>query len=167
MKAIVAIDNNWGIGNKGNLLISLPEDQKDVFRRYTIGNTVVLGRKTLDTFPGGRPLKGRKNIILSRNTELRIDGALILHSTNELKEYLHRHMEDQLFVIGGEEIYRTLLPLCDEVIVTRIDASFEADSFFPNLENHPDFTETERTDPIPSIKGYHFRIIRYRNTNCP
>lgn len=166
MKAIVAVDNNWGIGNKGNLLISLPEDQKDVFRRYTIGNTVVLGRKTLDTFPGSRPLKGRKNIVLSRNTDLVIEGALILHSTDELKEYMHRHMEEQLFVIGGEEVYRLLLPLCDEVIVTRIDARFEADTFFPNLENMADWIETERTDPIPSVKGYHFRIFRYRNTKC-
>lgn len=164
MKAIVAIDNNWGIGNQGNLLISLPEDQKDVFRRYTIGNTVVLGRKTLDTFPGRRPLKGRKNIILSRNADLRIEGALVLHSTEDLKEYLHRHMEEQLFVIGGEEVYRTLLPLCDEAIVTRIDASFEADSFFPNLDKLADWIETERTDPITSIKGYHFRVFRYRNT---
>jgi dihydrofolate reductase len=166
MKAIVAVDNNWGIGNKGNLLISLPEDQKDVFKRYTIGNTVVLGRKTLDTFPESRPLKGRKNIILSRNADLVIEGALILHSTDELKEYMHRHMEEQLFVIGGEEVYRTLLPLCDEVILTRIDASFQADSFFPNIDNQPDWTETDRTDPITSIKGYHFRIFRYRNTNC-
>lgn len=166
MKAIVAVDNHWGIGYKGNLLISLPEDQKDVFRRYTIGNTVVLGRKTLDTFPGSRPLKGRKNIVLSRNADLHIEGALVLHSVEELKEYVHRHMEEQLFVIGGDEVYRTLLPLCDEVIVTRIDAGFEADSFFPNLDDRADFIETERTDPITSVKGYHFRVFRYRNINC-
>lgn len=163
MKAIVAVDNHWGIGYKGNLLVSLPEDQKDVFRRYTLGNTVVLGRKTLDTFPGSRPLKGRKNIVLSRNAHLHAEGALVLHSVDELKEYMHRHMEEQVFIIGGEEIYRILLPLCDEVIVTRIDACFEADAFFPNLDIHPDFIETDQTDPITSVKGYRFRIFRYRN----
>ncbi len=163
MKAIVAVDNHWGIGHQGNLLISLPEDQKDVFKRYTFGNTVVLGRKTLDTFPGSRPLRGRKNIILSRNPNLHVEGALVLHSRNELMEYVHRHMEEQLFVIGGEEIYRTLLPLCDEVIVTRINAVFEADAYFPNLENNPDWEETERTDPITSVKGYQFCVVRYRN----
>ena len=163
MIAIVAVDNNWGIGNKGRLLISLPEDQKDVFRRYTHGNTVVYGRKTLETFPGRRILPGRRNIVLSRNYDLTIDGALVIHSLSDMKEYLHRHMEDVIYVIGGAEVYQLLLPYCDEAIVTRIDADFEADSFFENLETSDNWIEFDRTDPIRSVKGYSFTVSRYRN----
>ncbi len=165
MIAIAAVDKNWGIGNKGQLLVSLPEDQKDVFKRYTYGNTVIFGRKTLDTFPGRRPLPGRRNIVLSRNQELEIEGVLVLHSLSEVKEYLHRHMEEVIYVIGGAEVYRLLLPYCDEAIVTRIEAEFEADSFFENLEMSQNWVSVDRTDPVRSVKGYTFRVMRYRNTN--
>lgn len=165
MIAIVAVDRNWGIGYKGNLLVSLPEDQKGVFRRYTHGNTVVYGRKTLETFPGMRPLPGRRNIVLSRNKNLDIDGVVVLNSVDQLKEYLHRHMEEVIYAIGGAEVYRQLLPYCDRAIVTRIEAEFRADAFFENLDESDDWVEIDRTDPIRSVKGYSFSIIRYRNIN--
>jgi dihydrofolate reductase len=163
MIAIAAVDRNWGIGNKGRLLVSLPEDQKDVFKRYTYGNTVLFGRKTLETFPGQRPLPGRRNIVLSRNADLEIDGILVLHSLSEVKEYLHRHMEEVIYVIGGAEVYKLLLPFCDETIVTRIKAEFEADSFFENLDQSENWVEIDRTDPVKSVKGYSFTVARYRN----
>jgi dihydrofolate reductase len=165
MIAIAAVDRNWGIGNEGRLLVSLPEDQKDVFKRYTLGNTVLFGRKTLDTFPGQRPLPGRRNIVLSRNEKLETDGILVLHSLLEVKEYMHRHMEEVIFVIGGAEVYRLLLPFCDEAIVTRIEAEFEADSFFENLDTSDHWVEIDRTDPVKSVKGYLFTVMRYRNIN--
>lgn len=162
MKAIVAVDSCWAIGNKGELLVSLPEDQKGVFRRYTYGNTVVYGRKTLDTFPGRKLLGGRRNIILTRNKNLGAEGALILHSINELREYAHRHAEEQMFVIGGAQIYSSLLRYCDEVIVTKIDAKFEADAFFPNLDENPEWQLVDITDWTVSVKDYRFCVARYR-----
>jgi dihydrofolate reductase len=165
MIAIAAVDQNWGIGNKGRLLVSLPEDQKDVFKRYTYGNTVLFGRKTLETFPGRRPLPGRRNIVLSRNAELEIDGILVLHSLSEVKEYMRRHMEEVIYVIGGAEVYKLLLPFCDEAIVTRIEAEFEADSFFENLDVSENWVEIDRTDPVKSVRGYSFSVTRYRNIN--
>jgi len=165
MIAIVAVDRNWGIGCKGRLLVSIPEDQKDVFRRYTLGNTVVYGRKTLETFPGGRILPGRRNIVLSRNKELLVEGALVLHSVAEMKEYMHRHMEEIIYVIGGAEVYRLFLPYCDEAIVTRIDATFESDAFFENLDDSGDWILVDHTDPVRSVKEYSFCVFRYRNIN--
>jgi len=165
MIAIAAVDRNLGIGNKGRLLVSLPEDQKDVFKRYTYGNTVLFGRKTLETFPGRRPLPGRRNIVLSRNAELEIDGILVLHSLSEVKEYMRRHMEEVIYVIGGAEVYKLLLPFCDEAIVTRIEAEFEADSFFENLDVSENWVEIDRTDPVKSVRGYSFSVTRYRNIN--
>ncbi|MBN1892506.1 MAG: dihydrofolate reductase [Clostridiales bacterium] len=165
MIAIVAVDRNWGIGYKGKLLVTLPEDQKGVFRRYTRGNTVVYGRKTLETFPGLRPLPDRRNIVLSRNEELEMDGAVVLHSVAQLREYIHRHMEEVIYVIGGAEVYKELLPYCDKAVVTRIDAEFKADAFFENLDESEDWVEIDRTDPIRSVKGYSFSVIRYRNIN--
>lgn len=165
MIAIAAVDRNWAIGNNGRLLVSLPEDQKDVFRRYTIGNTIIYGRKTLDTFPGRRPLPGRQNIVLSRDPGLEISGAVVLHSLSEVKEYLHRHMEEVVFVIGGEEVYRLLLPYCDEAIITQIDAEYEADAFFENLDVAENWILIDRTDPIRSVKGVSFCVARFRNEN--
>jgi dihydrofolate reductase len=162
LKAIVAVDSCWAIGNKGELLVSLPEDQKGVFRRYTYGNTVIYGRKTLDTFPGRKLLGGRRNIILSRNMDLEADGALILHSIDELREYTRRHAEEQMYVIGGAQIYFSLLHYCDEVIVTKIDAVFEADAFFPDLDSNPDWKLIDITDWAVSVKGYRYCVARYR-----
>ena len=88
MIAIAAVDRNWAIGNKGQLLISLPEDQKGVFKKYTAGHTVVFGRKTLETFPGQRLLPNRVNVILSRNFDFEKEGAVILHSVDELQDFL-------------------------------------------------------------------------------
>ena len=163
MIAIVAVDENWGIGNKGELLISLPEDQKDNFRQKTIENTVVLGRKTLDTFPGGKLLPKRKNIILSRNHFFQKEGAIVLHSYEELLLYKNNHPEEKIFIIGGEEIYRTFLPVCCLVIVTHIQASFPSDAFFPDLTKIPGWEKTEETGIVKSVKGYHFKITHYEN----
>ncbi len=165
MKAIVAVDRNWGIGNKGELLVSLPEDQKETFKRFTYGNTIIYGRKTLMTFPGEKLLPGRKNIIMSRNPSFVKKGALIVHSVEEVLEYVREYPEDEIFLIGGEEVYRTFLPFCSEVIVSRIDHSFEADAFFPNLESELCWKEVGRSDVIHSVKGYDFVVHQYRNLN--
>ena len=162
MIAIAAVDENWAIGNKGNLLISIPEDQRGVFRFYTAGNTVVYGRKTLQTFKGEKVLPKRKNIILSRNPEFTKEGALVLHSTEELDEYAKVHPEEEIFVIGGEEIYKTLITICDKCIITKIAREFEADAYFPNLDESDEWELCKEEEPIESEVGVTFHVCHYK-----
>ena len=133
MKAILSADTNWGIGNKNKLLVSIPSDMK-FFRETTTGNVVVMGRKTLESFPGGLPLKNRINIVLTGNKDYKVKDAVIVHSEEELMEELKKYNTDDIYVIGGESIYRMMLPHCDTVYVTKIDRAFEADTFFPDLD---------------------------------
>ena len=112
MKFIAAVDKNWAIGNNGRLLVRISEDQKN-FRNETMGHVVVLGRKTLEEFPGGRPLKGRTNIILSGNPEYTVDGAVVVHSLDELFVELKKYDSDDIYVIGGQTVYDALIPYCD------------------------------------------------------
>lgn len=133
MKLIVAVDNNWAIGNKGQLLVSIPNDHKN-FRLTTTGKVVVLGRKTMDTFPQGQPLKNRTNIILSRDVNYKVNGAIVVHSIDELLEELKKYNSDDVYIIGGDSIYKQMLPYCDTAIVTKIDHEYEADAYFPNLD---------------------------------
>lgn len=133
MELIVAVDNNWAIGNKDNLLVSIPEDHK-FFRQVTMGNVVILGRKTLAGFPNGLPLAGRDNIILSRNKNFTAKGGIVVHSEEELFEKLKEFKDRQIFVIGGGTIYEMLLPYCKYAHVTKIDYNYEADTYFPNLD---------------------------------
>lgn len=159
--AIVAVDENWGIGNKGELLISLPEDQKQNFKVKTLGHPVIYGRKTLDTFPGGRLLPGRPNFILSRNPELSVEGATVFHSVEEAVEYMRKDPDETYFIIGGEQIYKQFLPFCDKCIVSKIHKSFPADAFFPDLDKQKDWKLLSREASIHSIKGVSFSIWTY------
>ncbi|SCW70680.1 dihydrofolate reductase [Ruminococcaceae bacterium YRB3002] len=162
MIAIAAVDRNWGIGYKGELLISLPEDQKGVFRKYTSGHTVVYGRKTLQTFPGERLLPNRVNIIMTRNPSFAKEGAVIIHSTEELARYLRKHRSEEIFLIGGAEIYNTFIELCDHAIITSIKAEFTADAFFPNLDEDPSWILEEEEPEIMSEKGVAFTVKHYK-----
>ena len=161
MIAISAVDKNWAIGNKGQLLISLPEDQKGVFKKYTAGHTVVFGRKTLETFPGQRLLPNRVNVIMSRSFEYEKDGALILHSAAELEDFLSL-TEDEVYLIGGASLYNSLIGLCDRAIITSIRAEFEADCYFPNLDEDPDWELESEEDPVMSEKGVEFTVKHYK-----
>ncbi len=160
--AIVAVDENWGIGYKGELLISLPEDQKNNFRVKTMGHPVIFGRKTLDTFPGGRLLSGRENIILTRNMDLHVEGATILHSIEEVLEYTRKRPEECFFIIGGAQVYEQFLPFCDTCIVSKIHKRFDADAFFPNLDNLKEWKPIRKEGPIDSVKGVSFEIWTFR-----
>ena len=133
MNAIVAVDSNWAIGNKGQLLISIPADHK-MFREETTGKVVVLGRKTMDTFPGGRPLPKRVNIILSGNANYKVEGAIVVHNIPELMEELKKYDSKDVYIIGGDSVYRQMIDYCDTIHVTKIDREYEADAFFPNLD---------------------------------
>ena len=133
MKAILAADKNWGIGYNNRLLVSIPSDMK-FFRQTTTGKVVVMGRKTLESFPNGLPLKNRTNIVLTANPDYDVKDAVIVHSKDELLEELKKYNEDDIYVIGGESVYRMMLPYCDTVLVTKIDRAFQADTHFPNLD---------------------------------
>lgn len=133
MNLIVAVDKNWAIGCKNRLLVSIPNDHK-YFRQETLGKVVVLGRKTLETFPQGQPLKGRTNIILSKDKNYSVNGAVMVHSIEELLAELKQYSSEDVYIIGGESIYRQMLPYCDTAHVTKIDHVYEADTYFPNLD---------------------------------
>ncbi len=133
MNAIVAVDNNWAIGCKNSLLVRIPADHKN-FRQETTGKVVVLGRKTLETFPQGMPLPNRTNIILSRNPEYKVKDAVVVHSKEELDVELKKYPTEDVYIIGGESVYEMMLPECDVVHVTKIDHDYEADAYFPDLD---------------------------------
>lgn len=141
MNLIVAVDNNWAIGNQNELLVSIPNDHKH-FREETTGKVVVLGRKTLATFPQGQPLKNRINIILSTNTDFKVKDAIVVHDLEELQEELKKYRSEDIYIIGGESIYRQMLPYCDVAHVTKIDRSYAADTYFPNLDEMPEWEIT-------------------------
>lgn len=145
MKLIAAVDKNWAIGYKNQLLVSIPSDMKQ-FRQKTTGHIVVMGRKTLESFPGGLPLKNRRNIVLTSNRNYQAKDAVIVHSEEELKEELKKYDTDEIFVIGGESIYRMLEPLCDEAFITKIDHSYQADAHFPNLDADPSWVLKEESE---------------------
>jgi dihydrofolate reductase len=145
MNLIVAVDNNWAIGYKNDLLISIPNDHKH-FRQETTGKVVILGRKTLATFPQGLPLKNRTNIILSKDKNYKVNDAVVVHSIDELLEEVKKYNDDDIYVIGGESIYRQLLPYCNVAHVTKIDHEYTADTYFPNLDNDEEWEITADSD---------------------
>mgnify|MGYP005802487617 FL=1 len=159
MKAILAADKNWGIGYNNRLLVSIPSDMK-FFRRTTTGKVVVMGRKTLESFPNGLPLKNRTNIVLTANPDYDVKDAVIVHSKDELLEELKKYNEDDIYVIGGESVYRMMLPYCDTVLVTKIDRAFQADTHFPNLDEMEEWTLTEESEEQTCF-DLEFRFTKY------
>lgn len=145
MNAIVAVDNNWAIGCKNRLLVRIPADHKN-FRQETTGKVVVLGRKTLETFPQGMPLPNRTNIILSTNPEYKVKDAVVVHSKEELDTELKKYPTEDVYIIGGESVYRMMLPACDVVHVTKIDHDYEADAYFPNLDKDDEWEITAESE---------------------
>ena len=141
MNLIVAVDRNWGIGYKGRLLVSIPNDHK-MFRKETLNKVIVYGRKTLETFPLSQPLDRRTNIILSRNPDYQVRGAVVVHSIEELLKELEKYDSEDIYIIGGESIYRQMLPWCDTAHVTMIDYAYQADAFFPDLDRDPEWEIT-------------------------
>ncbi len=141
MNAIVAVDKNWAIGSKGQLLVSIPADHK-MFRQETLGKAIIYGRKTLETFPLSQPLDRRENIILSTNPNLEVRGAKVVHSVEEALDAVKDYAPEDVYVIGGESIYRQFLPYCDTVHVTEIDRAYEADAYFPDLTKSEEWART-------------------------
>ena len=156
MNLIAAVDENWASGNSGDLLIRIPADHK-YFRQETTGKVIVLGRKTLETFPQGLPLKNRTNIILSANQEYKVKDAVVVHSLEELFSELKKYDTEDVYIVGGESIYRQLLPYCDVAHITKIDHVYEADAYFPNLDEMPEWKIAADSDEQTYFDiTYHF-----------
>ncbi len=160
MKAIVAVDTEWGIGKNNGLLFSLRKDMA-FFREKTMQKTVVMGSNTLKSFPNGNPLKNRINIVLYPGGEKRED-CIVVGSMEELVRELQKYPTDDVFVIGGAMFYKTMLPYCDTVYVTKVDANGEASVFFENLDELPDWVCTEEGERQEE-NGIFFRFTTYQN----
>lgn len=145
MNLIVAVDNNWSIGNQGQLLVSIPEDKK-LFRDETLGKVILMGRKTLESLPGKQPLYGRTNIVLTRNLDYKVKGAIVCHSLSEAMNELGKYPEESCFVIGGQSIYEQFLPYCNTAHVTCIDYTYNADTHFPNLDKDSSWEMTAESE---------------------
>ncbi len=162
MKAIVAVDKKWGIGKKNDLLFHLPADMA-YFREKTLNKIVVMGSNTLKSFPGGKPLKNRTNIVLYPDGEKR-DDCLIVGDMKELAEEISKYDPNDVYVIGGAMFYKTMLPYCSEVLVTKVEADGGAEVFYENLDSKPEWSCVSVSDPIET-NGYTIRFTIYKNSD--
>lgn len=145
MNVIVAVDKNWAIGNKNDLLVRIPADQR-FFRQETTGKVIIMGRKTLESFPQCKPLPNRRNIVISRKADYKVDGAEIVGSIEEALELVKDCKTEDVFVVGGDSIYHQMLPYCDVAHITKIDYAYDADTYFPNLDEMPEWKITEQSE---------------------
>ncbi|MCR4895956.1 MAG: dihydrofolate reductase [Lachnospiraceae bacterium] len=161
MKLIVAVDRNWGIGYGDQLLVSIPNDHKN-FRELTTGKVVVLGRKTLATFPQGKPLKYRTNVIFSTDPKYEVDEeTIVVHSLEEFLEKAKKFDDNDIYVIGGGSIYKLLLPYCNEAVVTKLDHAYRADTYFPNLDEDPAWQVVSESEEMTYF-DIPYRFVTYK-----
>ena len=155
MQAIVAVSQSWGIGKGGDLLFRLPSDLRR-FKAMTTGHTVIMGRKTLDSLPGGKGLPHRRNLVLSRQSDFAPDRAEVIHSVEDIL----KTAEDDAFVIGGQQVYEQLLPYCARVYFTKVLADPEADAFFPDLDKLPGWKVASAGEMLTE-NGLSFQYVEY------
>ena len=151
---IVAVDKNWAIGNGGSLLTSIPDDLR-FFRQTTRDKVVIMGRKTVESLPGGRPLPSRTTILVTRDPDFQMADAVVVHSVEEAIKEAEKYQTD-IYVAGGGEIYKQMLDLCDEALVTYIDYSYQADTWFPNLDKRPEWVLAAESE-----EQTHFDVVYY------
>lgn len=158
MNAIVAVDRNWGIGKDNDLLIHLPGDLK-YYKEKTFGNIIIVGQRTLESFPGSKPLPGRTNIVLSDDPAFVRDDCIVCRTKEEVLKEAAGYEPDRVFICGGASIYRLFLEDCDALYVTKIDAVFEADTFFPDLDALG--WKIDWSSEPQEEKGYRYQFVRY------
>lgn len=161
MKAIVAVDKKWGIGKKNGLLFNLPADMA-YFKEKTLNKVVVMGSNTLKSFPGGKPLKNRVNIVLFPGGEKR-DDCIVVDNLKELFKTLKNYSTDDVFIIGGAMFYKTMLPYCSEVLVTKVDADGGAEVFYENLDKLLNWKCVYEGEEIET-NGYKIKFTTYKNS---
>ncbi len=162
MNFIVAVDENWNIGKDNDLLIKIPEDMSR-FREITLGKAVVMGRKTLESFPGGKPLKNRKNIVITRNPDFKCENADIFYSVEEFLSNKSDYTED-IYVIGGGTIYNQLMNYCKYAYITKIYTVFDADTKINSLDDSPNWEIIERSE-LKEWNGIRFQYLTYENAD--
>lgn len=145
MKIIASVDKKWAIGRNGKLLVSIPEDMQ-LFRQETRGKVVIMGRKTLESLPAGEPLYERRNIVLTRDMSYKKDNAVICHSVEEVLEHVKQYNDDDIYVIGGGSVYEQLLPYCNVAHITKVDYTYDADCYMPNLDLDSDWKITRNSE---------------------
>jgi dihydrofolate reductase len=158
---IAAVTSNGGIGNEGNLLCSIPEDLHR-FKNLTMGGTLVMGRKTLDSLPGGRPLPGRRNAVLTRNKDFQREGVEVFHSVPELRKAVPPM--EQVWVIGGASVYEQLMPLCERLYLTEVKTVLPADRFFPQIGEQ---WRLEEQSPWEQWGEIFYRFCQYQQVKEP
>lgn len=163
MNLIVNADKNWGIGRENQLLVHIPNDMK-MFRQTTTGKVVVMGRKTLESFPNGMPLPKRTNIVLTTDQDYDGRGAIVVHSEDELFEGLKQYADEDIFIIGGESIYRMMLPYCDTAYVTRLDYAYDADTYFPDLDARKEW-EIVKESEEQTYFDLEYVFLKYQRRN--
>ena len=163
MILIAAVNNNWGIGAGNDLLYHIPRDMK-FFRGKTKDNIIIVGRKTLESFPNGAPLKYRDNIVLTRDSSYNANGAVICNDIEAVSDYINSHTDKEVYVCGGAEIYSLLLPYCSLAYITTIDDDKQAEKFMPNLDVEKNWVLYETSEEFDE-NGYKFRFCTYKNTN--
>jgi len=165
MQAILHCDKKWGIGKKNDLMFHLPKDMK-FFRTTTLNKVVVMGSNTLLSFPNGKPLKNRTNIVLWPNGDhnrANEDGFVLVESLEELFTELKKYNSDDIYIIGGAMMYHTMLPYCDKVYLTKVDTDGGAEVFFDNLDNLPNWKMTQSSEPEED-NGYSISFTLYENS---
>ena len=163
MNLIVNADKNWGIGRENQLLVHIPNDMK-MFRQTTTGKVVVMGRKTLESFPNGMPLPKRTNIVMTTDQDYDGRGAIVVHSEDELFEELKQYADEDIFIIGGESIYRMMLPYCDTAYVTRLDYAYDADTYFPDLDARKEW-EIVKESEEQTYFDLEYVFLKYQRRN--
>ena len=159
MNIIVAVDENWAIGYKNNLLIKIREDMI-YFKNKTIGNNVIMGRKTFESLPQQKPLKDRLNIVLTRDDHYATEGILICKTIPEVIETCKKN-DKETFVIGGEQIYNLFLPYCQKAYITKIYSSFVADKYFPRLDQMDEWYLDQKSEIMITPDGVKYQFCEY------
>ena len=161
MNLIVAVDKNWAIGYKNDLLVSIPDDMK-YFREHTTGKVCIMGKNTLESFPGGRPIKNRVNIVIALEKDYKVEGATVVYSIEEALEEAKKYDTEDVYVIGGGSIYKQMLQYCDTAYITYVDHEYAADTFIPNLDQMTDewqMVEEGEENTYFDLE-YYFRIYK-------
>ncbi|MBN2557431.1 MAG: dihydrofolate reductase [Clostridia bacterium] len=162
MISIAAVDKNWGIGKNNKLPWKIPGEQR-FFREKTYGKTIIMGRRTLESLPGGKPLEGRRNIIMTRNENAFIPGAETAGSPEEVLSLIHGLDPDDVFVIGGAQIYRLLIPYCEKALITRINGVYDVDSHHPDLDSDPNWRVASVLQEVTCPGGVSYAVHLYEN----
>ena len=159
MNCIVVVDKNWAIGKDNDLLVHLPGDLK-YYKEKTTGKVIVIGRKTLESFPGGRPLPNRTNLVLTSNPDYKNQYCTVCLGEDAMLKEIEKYPAEDIFISGGQSIYDLFLDRCDTVYVTKIDQEYPADRYFKNLDEDPAFKMTMESE-IQEDNGTQYRFVKY------